>query len=724
MKQVLLRGGKAIVEEVPDPYLDTGQVLVRVAWSCVSPGTELVAAATTRPGHVVERLRHQPEAARKALKLLQERGLRTVRQMAQYRLAVTKLAGYSCAGVVEAISPGIDGLAPGDRVACAGNQFAHHAEVVAVPINLVAKLPDGVELADAATVTLGAIALQGVRRAQVTLGERVGVIGLGFVGQLTVQLLKAAGCHVFGTDLEAHRVQQAEALGADVAMSTGDLVAAAYQFSHGHGLDTVILTAATPSDEPLHLAMELTRRKGRVVVVGDVGLGIHRQAMYAKELDLVMSTSYGPGRYDASYEEEGIDYPYAYVRWTENRNMLAFLELIASGHINLAPLTSERRPVAEAEAAYHVLQSAVPRPYTVLLHYPLHQGESPRPRILGLSPGSVRKGAARLAVIGAGAFARRVHLPNLQRLTEQFDIDTVVTRHGPSAIAIAKKAGARSAGTHYDAVLKAPTVDAVMISTRHDLHAEMVADALRADKHVFVEKPLALTADSLAELERLVDELSESERGCPVIFVGFNRRYSPSLVRLQQLTAHRSTPLHLIYRMSAGYQPPDHWVHGRQGGGRILGEACHIFDVFRFLTGAPAVGISASAIRATRVDVFPTDNFTATVRYADGSVCTLLYTAQGAATLAKERLELHVDQQTFILDDYKRLHGPKMTARGRSSKRPDKGHYEELIAFHQAIEGTLDRRALWEEALEVTRTTMDVDRCVREGWPVGTEPAG
>lgn len=714
MKQVLLHGGKAVVEDVPAPGLDVGQVLVRVAWSCVSPGTELVSAAETSRGNMVGRIRRNPAKARQALKLLQEQGLRKFSRMAQEKLAAHKPSGYSCAGVVEDVAPGVDGLLKGDRVACAGAGFANHAEVVAVPSNLVAKLPDGVELADAATVTLGAIALQGVRRAQVALGERIGVIGLGFVGQLTVQLLKAAGCKILGTDLEPHRVSQAEALGVDLALAGGDVVSAAYQFSQGYGLDAVILTAATPSDEPLYLAMQMARRKGRVVVVGDVGLGIRRQAMYAKELDLVMSTSYGPGRYDPSYEEEGLDYPYAYVRWTENRNMQAFLELIASGQVNLAPLTSERLPVAEAESAYHLLQAGNPRPYTVLLHYPQPTEDALARRVALSSPGPMRDGAVRLAILGAGAFARGVHFPNLRRLSNRFCIDTVVTRHGPTAVAAATAVGAQGAGTDYRTVLQDAQVDAVLIATRHHLHAQMVAEALQAGKHVFVEKPLALTTDELEMLAALVQDLRQSEPGCPVIFVGFNRRYSPYAVQIQRLIERRSTPLHLTYRMNAGYQPPEHWTHGEEGGGRILGEACHIFDLFRFLTAAPAVDVLATGLRSARPDVGSTDNFTATVRYADGSVCTLLYTAQGGSELPKESMELHVDQQSVILDDYKLLRGFNVPAK-RQTKRPDKGHYEELIAFHQAMAGTLDRRIIWEEALEVTQTTLEVDRLVRHG---------
>jgi predicted dehydrogenase len=326
----------------------------------------------------------------------------------------------------------------------------------------------------------------------------------------------------------------------------------------------------------------------------------------------------------------------------------------------------------------------------------------------------VQSGMVRLAIVGAGSFARDVHLPNLRRLADQFRIEAIVTRHGPSAVATARRVRARVAATDYREVLADPAVDAILIATRHHLHAQMAGEAVRAGKHVLVEKPLALTEEELAALEKLLGELQTSPSGCPVIFVGFNRRYCPYAVRLRELVAERSTPLHVFYRMNAGYVPNEHWVQGAEGGGRVLGEACHVLDLFRFLVGAPAVGVSASGLRPTRSDVSPTDNFTATVRYADGSVCTLLYTAQGGQDLPKEALEIHVDKRSFLLDDYRQLQGfgSRLDMRTRGQ---EKGHREELIAFHQAIAGSMDRKALWDEAVEVTRTALEVDRQVRCG---------
>jgi predicted dehydrogenase/threonine dehydrogenase-like Zn-dependent dehydrogenase len=688
---------------------------VRVSWSCVSPGTELASAADTSTGGVLDRLRRDPAKVRKALNILQTGGLRSFSAIARERLTRSSPSGYSCAGTVLETGPAVELFATGERVACAGDQYARHAELVAVPVNLAVRIPDGVTMPDASTVALGAIAMQGVRRAQPSVGERIGVIGLGFLGQLTVQILKASGCVVFGWDLDPARIAQSKALGLDAgAEREDDVVNAVQRFSEGYGLDAVLITAATKSNEPLYLAMQMARRKGRVVVVGDVGLTVRRDLIYAKELDLLISTSYGPGRYDPTYEEEGVDYPYAYVRWTENRNMQAYLELIASGRIGLSSLINRRMSVSQAGEAYRALKEENPRPYTVLLEYP-NTNEARVGRQITLKPPvPVKAGRIRLAILGAGSFARGVHVPNLQRLNDRFQIEAVATRQGATALATARQLGARIAATDYKEVLGDPAVDAVLIATRHHLHAKMVEEALRSGKHVFVEKPLAITEEELESLDRVVYELHNSPSGCPVVFVGFNRRYSPYAVRLRELIERRSTPINLGYRMNAGYLPPEHWVHGPEGGGRVLGEACHILDLFRFLTGSSAVEVCATGIRSPRRDVVPTDNFSATIRYGEGSVCTLLYTAQGGKELPKEFLEMHVDGRSFLLDDYKSLTSFGTAAQIRT-KTQEKGHCEELIAFHKMVTGALDRQAIWAEALEVTRTAFKIDRQLRGG---------
>jgi len=400
------------------------------------------------------------------------------------------------------------------------------------------------------------------------------------------------------------------------------------------------------------------------------------------------------------------------VRWTENRNMQAYLELIAAKKVMAGSVIARRVPVSQASEAFRILKEDKPRPYTVLLEYP-HDAEAPVARRVALTgPTPMKAGVVKLAILGAGSFARGMHIPNLQKLSDRFRIEAVVARHGATAVATARQVGARVAGTDYREVLADPAVDAVLVATRHHLHAKMVEEALRAGKHVFVEKPLAITEDELQNLINMVDELNASDAGCPVVFVGFNRRYSPYAVRLREAIAQRSTPINLSYRMNAGYLPVDHWTHGPEGGGRALGEACHILDLFRFLTAAPAIDVCAAGIRYSRRDVAPTDNFSATIQYADGSICTLLYSAQGAKALPKEALEMHVDGKSFLLDDYRALSAFGAAIQVKTKKQ-EKGHYEELIAFHNAITGSLDRRAIWDEAVEVSKTAFEIDRQLR-----------
>ena len=690
MKQVIFRAGQPIVEEVPAPVPGPGQVLVRVAFSCISPGTELAMASTGSVSGLVRRLLREPAALRKAWKLVRDRGLGTTSQLVRERIEADGFPGYSCAGWVMELGEGVADLATDQAVACAGAGFASHAELVAVPQNLVVRVPNGIELAAAATVTLGAIALQGVRRAKVELGERIGVIGLGALGFLTVQLCRAAGARVLGVDRDPARVAMTREWGCDWAVdpTAEDPVMLARRVTDGQGLDAVLVTAATPSDEPVRQAMQMARRKGRVVVVGDVGLHLRREEMYLKELDLCMSTSYGPGRYDPSYEETGLDYPYAYVRWTENRNMQAYLECLAMRRCQVGPLITTVHPVEAVHEAYSALRGDGSRPLTVLLRYPAAERDQPATVSHSVPLVGVRQAAdrIRLALIGVGSFARSTHLPNLHHLRDRFALAAVVSRSGARAMAMARQYGAARAVTDYREVLTDPGVDAVLICTRHDLHAQLASEALSAGKHVFVEKPAAITLEELEKLEVLLRDLS-ARSDPPVFFVGYNRRYSPCGRRLRDLMADRVNPVQVYYRMHAGPLPPDHWVYGPEGGGRIIGEACHIFDLFTFLIRVRTVKVSTNAVVPRTAAASARDNFTATLRFADGSVCSLLYSALGASDIPKEYAEVYVDGSTFILDDYRTLEVHGRRAPGVSLRTQDKGHLAELVAFYDHITG-------------------------------------
>ncbi|MEE9230498.1 MAG: bi-domain-containing oxidoreductase [Acidobacteriota bacterium] len=640
--------------------------------------------------------------------------------MTKDRLALEVVPGYSCAGWVIQLGEGIEDLVVGERVACGGAGFASHAEIVAVPRNLVVRVPEDIDLATASTVTLGAIALQGVRQAELTLGDRVGVIGLGAIGFLTVQLCRGAGARVLGVDVDPTRVALARGSRCDwvVHSQAEDPGVLAHQVSDGFGLDAVLVTAATSSDEPIRQAMQMARRKGRIVVVGDVGLHLRREEMYPKELDLRMATSYGPGRYDPTYEEGGLDYPYAYVRWTENRNMQAYLECLAMKRCQVDPLLTTVYAVEAAPEAYRCLQADGGRPLTTLIRYPAQEHRQAHlTRSVTVARGRPAADRVRLAVIGAGSFACSTHLPNLHLLRDQFALMAVVSRRGANALSVTRKYQADRAVTDYREVLADSDVDAVLICTRHNLHAQLTLEALSAGKHVFVEKPVALIKGDLEKLQGLLVDLSEKSNA-PTLFVGYNRRFSACARRLRELLADRINPLQVHYRMNAGVLPADHWVHGPEGGGRIIGEACHIFDLFTFLTGASPVEICARAIIPRTAAARARENFTAIVRFSDGSVCTLLYSALGAKDVSKEYAEVYADGTTFILDDYRSLKVYGRRAAGIRSGKQDKGHLAELKAFHEQITGRRTVLSYPEELLSAARISLDVDNQILGVNPV------
>jgi predicted dehydrogenase len=673
VKQVLIRGGGVAVEEVPAPAAGRGTVLVRVEWSCVSVGTESASVAMSALP-LYRRALKQPEHARRALEIARNEGfVRTYRRI-RGQLAAGLPTGYSAAGVVVDVGADVDAFAPGDRVACAGAGIANHAELIDVPVNLVVPVPDGVGLDAASTVTLGAIALQGVRRAAPTLGEAVGVIGLGILGQLTAQLLRANGCRALVADLDPARVARAVAHGAEDA--SGDFAERCRALTEGFGADAVVVTAATASSDPMHQAAQACRRKGRIVIVGDVGLELRRSDLYEKELDVVMSTSYGPGRYDPVYELEGSDYPLGYVRWTENRNMGEYLRLLATGAVSLADLPKERFPVHDAPAAYEALKGDG-RPLLVLLSYP--ERADATVRTTRLRTVAARPGVVRVGLVGAGGFAQGSIVPNLLRLRDRFQLRAVASRTGATAKAVADRVEAAYATTDVEGLLADADLDLVLIATRHDLHAAQALAALRAGKHVFVEKPLALTEDELDEIAAFYDG-----RDGPLLMTGFNRRFSPPVARMRELLARRTTPLLADYRMNAGFIPLDHWTHGPEGGGRNIGEACHVYDLFDALVGAEVERVTAHAIRADGNRLAPNDNFAATVRYADGSVCTLTYTALGHRDHPKERLDVYADRTVLSLDDYRSL-AVAGAGGGWKSTTQQKGHVEELEALAVAI---------------------------------------
>lgn len=680
MKQVVLQDGKAEVVDVPAPLAPARGVLVRVSYSVISTGTELANLQGTAES-ALAKARRKPALAVQAAQAALREGVGITVERIRNRLNQPVATGYSCAGVITEVGAAVDDLRVGQLVACAGSDCAWHAEYVAVPRLLVCPLPEGVTPRAGASAAVGAIALQGVRQAQIEIGSTVVVLGLGLIGLLTVQVARAAGAMVIGVDPVAERRAQASRLGARVTAAPDDAGMVIREMTRGLGADRTIITAATRSNEPLQHATEWTRKRGVVVVVGDVGLQLTRSPFYEKELEVRIACSYGPGRYDPTYEREGKDYPAPYVRWTENRNMESYLELLRSGAVDWEVLTSREMAVDDAGEAFGLLSDAKgERPLAVMLRFPAPAlDEAPRRSVrASLQPHT--RGIVRLGVIGAGAFARAVHLPNLKRLEKKFSVVGVANRTGVQAAAAAREVGAHFYTTDYRELLHRSDVDAVLIATRHDQHAALAAEALEAGKAVFLEKPVAVTQAQLDELLARVETA-----GLP-FFVGFNRRFSSAQRFLAERLARQpgSAPL-ITYRVNADPGGPSDWSHGAEGGGRAVGEACHMVDFLHALAGdGPVVDLQVLSL-ATPGER-PDANFSAQLRFANGTLATLVYTTRGHTGLPKERIEVMLGGEALVVDDFRKgiVYGGSGVRLFPRSRKVTKGLREEWDIFHAA----------------------------------------
>ncbi|MFC4293996.1 bi-domain-containing oxidoreductase [Novosphingobium tardum] len=653
------RTGAMRVVDVPAPQALPGQNLVATKVSLISAGTERQIIDLAKSS-LAGKARARPDLVRKVIAKARQEGVANTARKVFAKLDTPIPLGYSLAGTIMESNRDAGNFTPGTRVACAGAAVANHAQFNAVPKHLTVPIPARVSDDDAAFVTLGAIAMQGVRVAQPTLGERALVIGLGLLGQLTVQLLKANGCRVIGYDPHPDRARLALEMGAD-AVTSEDPAALVANETRGVGADFVIITASSKSSAPVNQAAELSRMKGRVVMVGMVGLELDREPFYKRELDLRLSMSYGPGRYDPAYENDGHDYPLPYVRWTEQRNMEAFLELIAQGRVTPAKLVTHRFPIDRAEDAYALLASSEPY-LAVLLDYP--QQESPPEHAIRVAPthtgGDAVPGSG-IGFIGMGNYARSVLLPAVTA-SGKAHLHSVVTASGLSARNAAEKFGFAVAATDPAAALADPDVATVFVATRHDTHAALAVAALEAGRNVFVEKPLALDHASLAEV------MASAEASDGILTVGFNRRFAPLLVAARGAAASTGGPLLMHYRVNAGYIPPESWVHGSEGGGRIAGEACHFVDALSTLCGADPLDVTVVATPGHD------DAIQAIVRFADGSTGHILYTSLGDPSVPKERIEAFGQNLVISLDDFREL---RITRSGRTqttkARQQDKG---------------------------------------------------
>ena len=682
MKQVTqrLRDGRVEVLDVPAPTVSPEGVLVDVRASLLSAGTERTKVQAGRK-NLVQKARSRPDQVALVVEKARRDGIKDTVAAVRTRLEDPSSLGYSAAGVVLNTGTLVRDLVPGDRVACGGADYAVHAEIDHVPGNLCVALPDAVSFEQGAFATVGAIALHGVRQADVRLGERVAVIGLGLVGQLAGMLLRAAGCTVVGVDLDETLLERAHANGAlDRAAPRSGLEAERLPVGIGD-CDAVVITAATQSDDPVQLAAALCRDRGRVVVVGDVGMRLSRARYYDKEIDLRLSRSYGPGRYDRTYEERGIDYPIGYVRWTERRNMEAFVGLMAAGRIDVCGLISERVPVQQAPAAYDRLASSHTSPLGILIEYaatplaPAPPPPQPQPAVRPVSNASV-------GLIGTGSFASRVILPGMA--AAGFEVVAVASATGLSATGAAERLPAARA-LRPEEVIDDPASSLVAIATRHASHAEFALRAMRAGKAVYVEKPPCLTAEELTELQHARHDLDQ------VLFVGFNRRHAPLVQALTDHVSKRGHPLDVLIRVNAPALARGHWLNDPvEGGGRLLGEGCHFVDLACWIVGAPAERVSC-VVRPGRDETVQTaQRFSMTLEYADDSVATIVYSDGGASGLPKEHVEAHAGGRSAILRDFRTLELRDGTNRRRlGSRRQDKGHRRQFVA----LRGTLNAPA-------------------------------
>ncbi len=707
MKQVLqdLQNGETIVEDVPAPErAGHGKLLISTRRSLVSTGTERMLVDFGRAGFI-DKARQQPDKVRQVLDKVKTDGLAPTVRAVQNKLSTPLPMGYSNVGVVLEVGEGVQGFAVGDRVVSNGK----HAEIVAVPQNLCARIPDAVSDDDAAFTVLGAIALQGVRLVQPTLGECVVVTGLGLIGLLTVQLLRAHGCRVLGIDLDAAKIEQARALGAETANPAAgdDVLAAAAAFSRGRGVDAVILTASTKSSEPVHQAATMCRQRGRIVLVGVTGLELSRADFYEKELTFQVSCSYGPGRYDPAYEEGGQDYPVGFVRWTEQRNFEAFLDMLAEQRVSVGELVSHRYAIEKAGDAYAVISNGTPS-LGILLEYAADQDDARRAPSVQVTAAVAGADKPVIGFIGSGNYASQILIPAFAKTGARMKM--VASAQGVSGVHAAKKLGIEEACTSADAVIDDPDINTVVISTRHDSHARFVIAALEAGKHVFVEKPLTLTRTELEAVQAACGKAATPGGGAPVLMVGFNRRFAPHVLAVKQALSGRNEPKHFLMTVNAGAIPADHWTQDRGvGGGRIIGEGCHFVDLLRHLAGAAISGAQSFCVGEAAGMAVRDDKTSMILQFADGSVGTILYLANGHRAFPKERLEVFSGGAIAQLDNFRRLNSFGWP--GLKSQRlwqQDKGQTACVAAFVDAIRQGAGSPITAAELFEVARVTFDL----------------
>jgi len=722
MKQVLqnARTGSIEVADVPVPRVMPGCIVVRIAASLVSAGTERASSGFASK-NLLQKARSRPDLVRDVITKIRREGLLSAVSAVRSRLDQPQALGYSSAGTIIEVGEGVNDLKPGDRVACAGANFAVHAEYACIPRLLVARVSAaGIEFESAAFATLGAVAIHGVRTAEAKIGEVVGIIGAGLVGQLTMQILNAAGCRAIVVDPMQSRADLAARSGALAATSSeAEFRDLCFANSGGPGVDSVLITAETPNSGPVNLASQVVRDRGLVVAVGTVGMELQRKLYYEKEIDFRVSRSYGPGRYDDAYEQKGRDYPIGYVRWTETRNMEAFLQLLADRKLNLKPLVTHSFDIENALAAYDLITGKKQEPYLgVLIRYPEHNAlaRSIRLELVTRTPGH-RMSAVNVGLLGAGNFAQSTLLPAIKN-DPGTHLNGLCASNGVRAKATAAKFGFAFCTTDEDEIFSDPAINTLVIATRHHLHAAQVIRALQAGKHVFCEKPLCLNG---RELETIRDVYSQHPN--LLLMIGFNRRFAPMARKMKEFLGRTRSPFIMHYRVNAGALPKGHWINDpEQGGGRIIGEVCHFVDFLSFLCGATPVNVQANGFSSGE-----DTNAVVSLEFCDGSIGTIHYACNGDRAFSKERVEVFGNGCVAVLDDFRRLdifrYAKKRSM--RSWLKQDKGHAAEWQTFAESIHTGGSAPISFEEIFATTLTAFRIAESLRSGreQQIAIEPA-
>jgi len=708
MKQLLqnIKNGNTIVEDVPVPTPREGMALVKVSASLVSAGTERMVVEFAEKSYL-GKARSRPDLVKQTLDKAKREGVMPTVQAVFNRLDQPMALGYSTAGTIVALGKNMQGFKVGQRVACAGGGYATHAEYNVVPRNLLTPLPKNVDFESAAFTTLGAIALHGFRLAEPQLGENVAVIGLGLLGLLTIQLAAAAGCNVLGIDLDPKRIKLATSLGLE-AVTRPQAESASQAFTSNRGFDAVIICADTPSNDPVELAGVIARDRAKVVATGAVGLNIPRKIYYEKEIAFINSRSYGPGRYDANYEENGVDYPIGYIRWTEGRNFQAVVDLMSSRKLKVESLITHRFSIEDGAQAYEVITGKKKEAFLgVLLTYPEAVEKLESSKVIRFDVQTFkRSNVVKLGVLGAGLYANATLLPVIKN-NKDFELVGIASSGGLHAQHSGKKFGFQYATSSEDEIINDPKINTVAILTRHDSHAELVVKALKAGKHVFVEKPLAINSHQLSVISK---QLAKTDH-C-LLLTGFNRRFSPLAQSLKSSIVNRNEPLHAHYRINAGYLPLNHWTQDESlGGGRIIGEACHFIDLISFLVGESPISVAAHAL--PNQGKYREDNVSMTFTFPDGSIGVVDYLANGDKSHPKERLEVFCEGMIAVLDDYVSLTTVKDGRKKVESMAQDKGWKAEMTAFAAAIKNGGEPPIPYEQLIGVTKSTFAAVESIR-----------